>query len=87
MKESVWLPNEQFAKAWAEYVKTGAVSDTTPPPAAYDVKATTKPDQSIEITWSAAADFESGIKAFIIQRDGKDLTQYPEKPVGKFGRP
>ena len=30
-KEAVWLPNEAVAKAWMEYVKTGAVSDTTPP--------------------------------------------------------
>ena len=33
-KESVWLPNEAVAKAWMEYVKTGAVGDTTPPPVA-----------------------------------------------------
>ena len=38
-------------------------------------------------TWEAQADFESGIQAFIIQRDGKDLAQVPEKPLGKFGRP
>ena len=33
------------------------------------------------------ADFESGLQQFIIERDGKALTQVPEKPVGKFGRP
>src|SRR5262249_10718626 len=27
------------------------------------------------------------IKAFVIQRDGKDIGQVPEKTVGKFGRP
>jgi hypothetical protein len=70
-----------------EYVKTGAVSDATPPPAAFDVRATRKPDQTIDVTWEAEADFESGIQAFVIQRDGKDLAQIPEKPVGKFGRP
>ena len=32
-EEAVWLPNEAVAKAWMEYVKTGAVGDTTPPPA------------------------------------------------------
>ncbi|MCE9534543.1 MAG: hypothetical protein K8T89_25985 [Planctomycetes bacterium] len=84
--ESVWLPNESVAKAWAEYVKTGAVADTTPPAAATEVKAITK-DQTVEITWQAEADFESGILAFVIQRDGKDLAQLPEKPVGRFGRP
>jgi hypothetical protein len=28
-EEAVWLPNEAVAKAWIEYVKTGATSDTT----------------------------------------------------------
>ena len=85
--EAVWLPNEQVAKAWTEYVKTGAVSDITPPPAAFNVRVTRKPDQAVELTWEAEADFESGIQAFVIQRDGKDLAQIPEKPVGRFGRP
>lgn len=86
-EEAVWLPNESVAKAWAEYVKTGAVADLTPPPAASDVKAALKPDGTIEVAWEATADLESGIKAFVIQRDGKDYAQVPEKPVGKFGRP
>lgn len=85
--EAVWLPNEDVARAWAEYVKTGAGSDDTPPPAALNVRATRKPDLSVELTWEAEADFESGIQAFIIQRDGKDLAQVPEKPLGRFGRP
>ncbi len=48
---------------------------------------TRKPDQTVEIAWDAEADFESGIKAFVIQRDGKELVQVPEKPAGIFGRP
>jgi len=35
----------------------------------------------------AEADLESGIKEFLIQRDGQDLAQVPEKPAGKFGKP
>jgi hypothetical protein len=85
--QAVWLPNERVAKAWAEYVKTGGVSDTTPPPSPVDVKVAVKPDQTVEITWSAAADFESGLQAFLIQRDGKPLAQVPETPVGKYGKP
>jgi predicted TIM-barrel fold metal-dependent hydrolase/poly(3-hydroxybutyrate) depolymerase len=85
VEEASWLPNERVAKAWAEYVKTGAVGDNTPPPAPFQVKAVVKNDQ-VEITWDAEADFESGIKGFIIQRDGKDLAQVPEKGVGRFGR-
>jgi hypothetical protein len=85
--EAVWLPNEAVAKAWMEYVKTGATSDTTPPPAPFNVKATSKGEQGTEITWSAEADFESGIQQFIVLRDGQELTRVPEKPIGKFGRP
>jgi hypothetical protein len=84
--EAVWLPNERVASAWAEYVKTGAVGDTDAPPPPCAVKATQNPDQTVEITWDAAADFESGIQAFVVQRDGKDLAQVPEKPAGRFGR-
>ena len=84
--EAVWLPNEAVAKAWVEYVKTGAVSDTTPPPAPFDVKAS-KGETGVEITWNAAADFESGIRNFIVLRDGQELASVPEMPIGRFGRP
>jgi pimeloyl-ACP methyl ester carboxylesterase len=84
---AVWLPNEAVAKAWMDYVKTGAVSDNTPPPAPYDVKAAPKENEGTEITWTAEADFESGIRNFVISRDGQELASVPETPVGKFGRP
>jgi hypothetical protein len=84
---AVWLPNAAVARAWMEYVKTGAVGDTTPPSAPSNVSVTEKGEQGTEITWDAEADFESGIRAFIIWRDGQEIAQAPEKPVGKFGRP
>lgn len=46
--EAVWLPNEAVAKAWVEYVKTGAVSNTTPPPAPTDVKTIDRGDRGTE---------------------------------------
>ncbi len=86
-EEAVWLPNERIARAWSEYVRTGAVNDSTPPPAPLWVKARVQTDQTVEITWDAEADLESGLRAFIVQRDGKDYAQVPEKSVGRFGRP
>ncbi len=86
-RAAVWLPGERVAKAWAEYVRTGSVSDISPPPAPFDVKATEKAGQGVEIRWDASADFESGIQRFVVQRDGKDLASVPEKPVGKYGKP
>ena len=68
-------------------MKTGAVGDNTPPTAPFEVKAIRKSDQTVEISWDAQADFESGLKAFVIERDGKEIGQAPEQPTGRFGRP
>jgi hypothetical protein len=85
--EAVWLPNEPVARAWTAYVNTGAVSDDTPPPSPLAVHVMRLDDQTIEVTWDAQADLESGLRGFIIQRDGKELARVPETPVGRFGRP
>ncbi len=85
--EAVWLPDQRVAEAWSQYVKSGAVDDTSPPPVPTAVRAARKPNGAIEITWQAAADFESGLKAFVIRRDGQQIGQVPEKPQDRFGRP
>lgn len=88
VEESVWLPNESFAQAWAEYVKTGSTSDKTDPPAPTSLfKIIDQEKKTITLRWKAQADFESGIQAFEIMRDGVELAQVPTKPVGQFGRP
>lgn len=85
--ESVWLPNESFAAAWTEYVATGAVGDTTPPPPPFDARINRSDDGAMEIAWDAEADFESGLASFVIRRDGEVVARLPEAPVGRFGRP
>ncbi len=82
--EANWLPTKAVALAWLDFVKTGAVSDKTPPPAPTDVKVDAATGT---ITWKAGTDFESGIQAFLIERDGKQIGQLPEKPTNRFGRP
>ncbi len=84
---AVWLPNERTAQLWVEYVSTGATSDATPPAAPTDVRLSSVGDAGVELTWDTVADFESGLRAFIIERDGKRLAQVPETPSGKYGRP
>jgi hypothetical protein len=81
-ESSAWMPNEALVKARAEYLKTGAVGDVTPPPTPTNVTL-----KGGVLTWDAKADFESGIQKFIILRDGKEIGQVPEKGVSKFGRP
>jgi hypothetical protein len=84
--EAVWLPNERLAKAWTEFVTTGTVSDETPPPSPVGARATRLPDGSLELTWGADADLESGLKCFLLNKDGKTLAQVPERPAAKYGR-
>ena len=84
LEDSVWLPNEAVAKAWMQYVKTGAVDDATPPPAPYNARLTPT-EKGVELTWNADGDFESGIGGFVILRDGEELAKVPEKPIDSFG--
>jgi len=85
---SSWLPSASFIGPWEEYMATGAVSDTTPPPAPMDVKVKLIEDtRDNEITWDADADLESGLQQFIIERDGVEIGRVPEKPASKSGRP
>ncbi len=84
---SVWLPDDRVARAWMEYVRTGAAGDATPPPAPWGVKVARKAGGGIEITWDARADIESGLRQFLITRDGKEIGRVPEHPAGRFGRP
>lgn len=83
-KEANWLPNEAIAKDWIEYVKTGGVSDTTPPPAPFHVQAADLGGHGTEISWDAMADFESGIHHFIILRDGQELGNLPSTNLVRF---
>jgi hypothetical protein len=80
--KAAWLPSEAIAKAWMQYVKDTAVTDTTPPPAPTNVRL-----RGNELTWEAEADVESGLASFIIERDGKFLARVPELEKNTFGRP
>ncbi len=80
--KAVWLPNERIANAWAEYVKAAVVSDSTPPPSPFDLKA--RPlCGTVELTWEAEADLESGLAGFVIERDGAEIATVPSGPVSK----
>jgi pimeloyl-ACP methyl ester carboxylesterase len=80
--KAAWLPNEGIAKAWAEYVKDTKVTDPTPPPAPTNLRV-----EGNKLTWEAEADLESGLAAFVIERDGRVLANMPEEGKNPFGRP
>lgn len=80
--KAAWLPNGAVAKMWTEYVKDTKVTDATPPPAPTNVRA-----QGNTLTWEAAADLESGLAGFVVERDGQFLARVPEQGKNPFGRP
>ncbi len=79
---AVWLPNDSTARAWMQYVKDTEIADTTPPPVPTNLTI-----EDNHLTWEAAADLESGLASFIIERDGEFLANVPEKGKNPFGRP
>ena len=84
--EAVWLPNKRVALAWSEFIWTGAVSDSTPPPSPTDVQAEELND-GMAVTWQATADLESGVSGFRIRRDGQLVGRVPAEATTRFGRP
>lgn len=77
-----WLPNKRIAHAWIQYVKDTAVADDTAPPAPRNLQV-----QGNILTWSAEADLESGLRGFLISRDGQPLATLPTQGKNPFGRP
>ena len=67
-----WFPNQSLAEKWVEYMATGNVTDKTPPPVPYNLSATYTKNK-LTLRWKASPDLESGLKTFIIYKDGKKL--------------
>jgi hypothetical protein len=86
--EAAWLPDEQVARIWIEYVKNGTVADVTPPLPPFNVRVTSRGSAGNEITRDAEADFESGIGGFFVIRDNRTLVRLPAMtPPVVYGRP
>jgi hypothetical protein len=86
-KTASWLPDERVARAWSHYVRTGGGEDATPPLSPTNLKVVTSPDGTATLSWEAAADLESGLRQFVILRDGREIGRIPETPSGRLGRP
>lgn len=82
-----WLPNERIASMWKEFVKTGWVTDETPPPAPTDLEATVVDANCLTLRWQAQADLDSGIKTFRIYRNGDRTTMYTGSAPDLFQKP
>lgn len=80
-KKAVWLPNEEVARAYKHYVKDTKIPDPTPPPKPFNVRS-----KDGHISWNAEADFESGIRHFLIERDGIIIDSIPRNHANQKSR-
>jgi pimeloyl-ACP methyl ester carboxylesterase len=67
--ETAWLPNEETARKWQEYVTTGNIEPTVKPNAPNNVQARQINDREVLITWDFTPDLENGLPSFRIYRD------------------
>jgi pimeloyl-ACP methyl ester carboxylesterase len=74
---AAWLPDAATAAIWREYVITGTVIDRTPPPAPYDLHIHRRHNVTVELSWKADADIESGISHFNIYKDNQLIGRFP----------
>ncbi len=82
---AAWLPNQSVASKWAEFSKTGQVTDTSAPLAPHSLSAT-REVAAVRLSWTADADLESGIKRFIVYRNGTKLDEVGSPfQQGNFG--
>lgn len=68
-----WFPNQAFAKQWAEYMVNGTINDSSLPPPPSNLTGAFA-NRQIVLKWDANADLETGIKTFIVYRNGAVLT-------------
>ena len=68
-------------------MKTGVTHDTTPPVQAPRITSITRgaSTNQVVLEWEAAADFESGIREFVIYRNETPIARIPEKPITNTG--
>jgi len=67
--EAAWLPNEETARKWQEYVSTGKISPTLKPAVPTDLCVTKIGATEVMLTWHFTPDLENGLPSFRIYRN------------------
>ncbi|WP_162817888.1 alpha/beta hydrolase [Niabella yanshanensis] len=76
-----WLTDSITAVKWREYIITGTITDRTAPPAPYGLKLLRRHNMTVELSWKADADIESGISHFNIYKDGNLINRFPSSGI------
>jgi hypothetical protein len=67
--EAAWLPNEETAHKWQEYVTEGKIAPTRQPAAPTEVRALRGNGTEVVVTWNYMPDLENGLPSFHIYRN------------------
>ncbi len=67
--EAAWLPNEETARKWQQYVNTGKISPIQKPMAPTALTATSIAPMTVLLTWNHRPDLENGLPSFRIYRN------------------
>ncbi len=78
---AAWLPDSLTAVKWREFIITGTITDRTAPPPPYKLQMTRRHNMTVELSWRADADVESGISHFNIYKGGQLVARYPASGV------
>ena len=81
---AVWLPNEEIAHKWQEYVTQGRVTPSRKPNAPIEVRAKKGMKNEVVLTWNYPPDLENGLPSFRIYRNNI-LVQTIKGQIGNFG--
>ena len=82
--QAAWLPNEETALKWQEYVTTGKIYPTSKPKAPTNVTVTNISPTEKVIKWNFTPDLENGLPSFRIYRHNS-LIQTLEGQKHNFG--
>jgi pimeloyl-ACP methyl ester carboxylesterase len=71
--KAAWLPNEETARKWQQYVTTGKITPTQKPRAPTNLQATRRDSNTVFLTWQYQPDLEQGLPAFRIYRNNAEV--------------
>ncbi|PSB59233.1 hypothetical protein [Chamaesiphon polymorphus] len=77
--EVAWLPNQETARKWQQYVTTGKILPTQKPMVPNQVKATRTEPTTVLLTWSYQPDLANGLPSFRIYRNNLSIATFKEQ--------
>ena len=75
-QKAAWLPNEEVARKWQEYVSKGKILPTRRPVAPTEVRALKQYKKGVIVTWNYAPDLEVGLPLFHVYRNNSLVARF-----------